>query len=261
MPFSQKKPLFVANWKMYKNYHETRAWLTDNATALAELTPHASLVICPTFPTLPLAVEIGAPLDIALGGQDCSAQSAGAFTGQVNAETLYQVGCTYCIVGHREQRQHLHETDDTVAQKAALLLAHEIIPIVCIGEEQAHDSLPALLAALEKQLLPLQRINAQRFVTPHLCIAYEPGWAIGSNKIPEISSLAAIFSALRTYCGQQFPSFTLEYLYGGSVNSDTSPALARVPGIDGFLIGSASLDFQNFKNIVLSSNTPKSLDK
>ena len=249
-----EKPLFVANWKMYKNYHETCAWFTDNATELAELAHHAHLIICPTFPTLSFATQKCIEAQISLGAQECSAHTTGPFTGQVNAQTLYQVGCTYCIIGHSERRRELHETSDTVAQKAALLLAHEITPIVCIGEQQAPTTQEAVINELELQLHPLARINEQRFVNQRLCIAYEPAWAIGSNTVPSSDHLRTVFTFLRSYCTQAFPLFNLAFLYGGSVSMSTITPLTQVPGIDGFLVGSAALDFQNFKNIVLSSS-------
>ncbi len=247
---------FVANWKMQLPYSQAIKLCSDNVTLISELAhspKQKTIILCPSFEALFPLRQLLQSIPISLGAQTCSSYSKGAYTGQVSAESLAQLGCTYCIVGHSERRLLCRETiQDTVAQ-VEQLLTHCITPIICIGETQQEYANKQTIAILEQQLKPIFAAIAQQSLPRAvMCIAYEPVWAIGSGIVPEKSYITDIFSWLRSYCNAQCPTHVIHLLYGGSVNTANSKDLACVPYIEGFLLGGGSLDFQKFKNIVSS---------
>ncbi len=241
--------LFVANWKMQKTFLESIEYCNANINVLTKLgeTPGAEIVICPTFPALHALTALLAQSRIRLGGQTVSAHSSGAYTGQVSAQTLKEVGCSYCIVGHSEQREYNGVTNQDVAHAAKNLCDSGIEPIICIGETLKQFQKNEAIATLEAQLdLVLAAIkNKQQPIT----IAYEPVWAIGTGIVPEIVYLEKIFQHLATLLSATHAG-PWRLIYGGSVSTQTITSFKTIPTLSGFLIGSASLDFQNFEKIV-----------
>jgi triosephosphate isomerase len=239
---------------MQMPYHAALTFCQEYAKELSILGSHTTIIVCPSFSFLDKATQIFKNTAISIGAQDCSAQSHGAYTGQESAESLAQVGCSYCIVGHSEQRIGSSESNQTTADKAARLLEQGITPIVCIGETRQEYEEGATLKILEQQLTPIfemlkefKKENESAFC---VFLAYEPVWAIGTNTIPTADYLEKIFSWISTTGTSHTPHITYKLLYGGSVNSANVQKISAAKGIDGFLIGSASLDFQNFKKIV-----------
>lgn len=238
-------PLFVANWKMYKTFNESIAFVQEHLAELEQLagTKH-SIAIAPSFVCLD---RIGQELNktsIKLCAQDCAPFKSGAYTGEVDAASLAQVGCTYGIVGHSERRHHFNETNDVIAQKAEQLLVNNITPILCIGETAQEFEQGKVFHILEKQLASFENLIGQ--TSQEYCIAYEPIWAIGSGKVPDSKHLNAVFSWLSDR--NNIESCIL--LYGGSVDADNAKILLQVPHVGGLLIGGASCDFQSLKKIV-----------
>lgn len=226
------KKMIVANWKMYRSYTDSIAWGTEHKQELVKLAERVKIVICPEFTPLAQMVTIFDQTPIAIGAQNCDYIIEGAHTGEVAAKSLAQLGCTYCIVGHWERYHLFGETLEHVIQKINLLLAHTVQPIICINDHH-----------LAEQLQAVAQLNL-----PSLIIAYEPVGAIGTGMIPHHDQLNATFTTIR----EAFTNKQLTLLYGGSVNPATVQELSALSIIDGYLVGSASLDFQNLKKIVQS---------
>jgi triosephosphate isomerase len=245
--------MYAANWKMNMSAGDA-ADFADKAKAW--IARHHELqnyiVICPSFPfILPLAIELGNS-GIITGAQNCSEFPHGAYTGQVSAKQLADVGAMFCIVGHNECRSLLHESSDAIGKKVSLLFEHAINPIVCVGETAFEFEQHQTLTILEQQLAPIiKAIKSAQSIPHEFIIAYEPVWAIGTGKTPEPQTLENVFSWILSHMQSKAPSIQkIRILYGGSVDSLNAKSFKHIKGLGGFLIGGASLDFQKFKNIV-----------
>ncbi len=216
---------------------------------LAQETQH-TIILCPAFLEFREISQLFKNTAIKRGAQDCSAHENGAYTGQVSAESIKKSGGDYCIIGHSEKRMYQGETDEMVAQKCSLLLDAGITPILCIGEDVAAYEQKNTLAMLEKQLTPIfSMLSKQTFQDKVICIAYEPVWSIGTGKIPSLSELTMVFDWLKAYTVKH-NAISWPFMYGGSVNENTMDILTNLDNVHGFLIGSASLNFQTLKKIV-----------
>jgi triosephosphate isomerase len=206
------------------------------------------LAVCPPA-TLAGAVGVvlrGSP--IALGGQDCHAERAGAFTGDISAEMWADIGAKYVIVGHSERRQHHGETDAVVAAKASAVLRAGLTPIICIGESLSERDAGRTLGVIATQLagsVP-DAAGAQAAV-----IAYEPIWAIGTGRTPTTAQVAEVHGAIANGLEARFGAARRGFrlLYGGSVKPDNARELMAVNGVDGALVGGASLKAPDFLKI------------
>ncbi|MDP3889167.1 MAG: triose-phosphate isomerase [bacterium] len=248
-----KPLLFVANWKMNMPFHAACSFIHDNKIELEQLINHTkiTLVICPSFITISTLVQTVQNIPIYIGAQNCSEYSEGSYTGEVDAPSLHQAGCSYGIVGHSERRIFFKETNKAIAQKAFLLLKNNITPIICIGETKEEYLTQQTFDVLEKQLMPLWDVIGS---PKTVIIAYEPIWSIGTGIIPEKPYLQKIFDWLSTQCAQHLPKTSIRLLYGGSVDQDNTKDLIQISGVNGLLVGGASLDFQKLKNIVSLMN-------
>ncbi len=242
--------LFIANWKMEKSFAQSIDFCASNKSGLKKLSSETGieLVLCPSFPALYTINQLLADTMVHIGAQTCSAHASGPYTGQVSAQSLKEIGCSYCIVGHSEQRQYQGVTDDDVAQAAKNLCEREIEPIICIGETKEEFQKNQALAILEKQLDPV--LGALKNTKQAITIAYEPVWAIGTGEIPESVYLKKIFQHVSSILSP-IHSGPWRLIYGGSVSEETMSGFKNIPSLSGFLIGGASLDFQKFEKIVL----------
>lgn len=237
--------LFVANWKMYKTYNEAVAFTQEHRDEVAQLsTSKNKIIIAPSFLCLDALNKAFQGTSVAISAQNCAAHKIGAYTGEVDAASLAQIGCTYTLVGHSERRQRFNETNEMVAAKVEILFKNNIMPIICIGETQEEFEKGRTLEVLSMQLESVLKILEDEQKT--YCIAYEPVWAIGTGKVPSKEDLKNtfewIFKRLRhEHC-------TL--LYGGSVDETNVKGLLQIPHVGGLLIGKASCDFQSLKKIV-----------
>jgi len=250
---SARRPLIAGNWKL-NNALEPSLTL---AKAIREGTQGtaAEVVVAPVFTALASVRELLRDSHVALSGQDVYWQDKGAFTGQVSAPLLKDVGCTYCIVGHSERRQLFGESDESVRKKVAVLLASGLAPILCVGESlEQRDQGATLGVVLGQVLAGLAGITSEQLVS--LVIAYEPVWAIGTGKTSTPEDAQAVHAAIRRQLadsrGEAFAQRT-RILYGGSVKADNAAELLRQPDIDGALVGGASLVADQFIAIVAAA--------
>ncbi len=241
-----KKYCIVANWKMYFSYTDALAWLNnyhDDFITLAHTT--TSLVLCPSFEALSACATLLQHSPIKLGAQDCSAHDLGAFTGQVSAESLAQIGCRYCIVGHSETYTEWQTVRDDVLKKISLILKNGMTPIICVGEtSQEHQNKMTQKSIAQKLEFLMTELNNRS----DIFIAYEPVWAIGSGNIPTQEDLQAVINLIHEYVLKNNIKATI--LYGGGVTPATIASLKSLAHLDGFLLGKASTDFQELKKVV-----------
>ena len=240
-----KKYTIIANWKMYLSYTQATTWLEQNAHALQTVAQHLkSLVICPSFEALTACALYMKDAPLALGAQDCSSHEQGAFTGQVSARSLAQIGCHYSLVGHSETYVQWDEAAREIREKITLLINNAITPIICIGETQEDHQKKTTQQSIMKKL----EFLAASFKHNDLFIAYEPQWAIGSGTVPNTQELQPIITLIHNF-GMQH-NLRIQILYGGSVTASTVIPLKGISYLDGFLLGKASTDFQELKKVV-----------
>ena len=241
----------AGNWKMYKTAQETSAFFEKFAPLVASTTGR-DIVICPTFLSLPAAVQATKGTRIGIGGQNLYWKKEGAFTGEVSGPMIAAVGAQWVIIGHSERRQYFGETDETVYQKTVAALEAGLNPIVCVGEMLADREGGKTEAVLGKQFADgIGKLTPEQFAK--IVIAYEPVWAIGTGKTatPEIAEETHKF--IRSEAAKKFgadAAAKLRILYGGSVKPDNAKILMGQEDIDGTLVGGAALDPASFSGIV-----------
>ena len=190
---------------------------------------------------------------IDFGAQDVSAHDSGAFTGEVSASMLHELGCRYVIVGHSERRQYHGETDALVADKAKAALASGITPIVCVGETLAEREAGHTEEVVRRQLAAV--IHANGHCISEIVVAYEPVWAIGTGKTASPGEAQAVHAVLRAQLkAATEKSARVKILYGGSMNAANAASLLGQPDIDGGLVGGASLKAPDFLKIIAAAH-------
>ena len=236
--------LIVGNWKMNGLMSEAR----DLAAALVKCAATGQLmgemVLCPPFPYLNVVQHrlVGSP--IVLGAQDCHSSAKGAFTGDISATMLADVGCKYVIVGHSERRQTQGESSELVKAKAEAAHAAGLIPIICIGETKEERDTGSTMTVLSDQLRSSLPGNA---TAENTVIAYEPVWAIGTGDAAKPADLQVTYTALRKLVTELVSDGKqLRLLYGGSVKSSNASQLMAINDVNGFLVGGASLVADDF---------------
>jgi len=238
------KPLIAGNWKMFGRQADL-AELPKLAEKVAG-TGALDLLICPPAPMVAVAAWRAKDTPIQIGAQDCSAVAAdSARTGDVSAGMLADAGAHYVIVGHSERRTIFAEADATVRAKAEAALGAGLIPIVCVGETQAERAAGRVSEVVSRQV----RDSIPQ--TPGaIVVAYEPVWAIGGNSTPTLAEIAEVHALIRETLGAQGPATRI--LYGGSVNPKNAAEIFGAPGVDGALVGRASLKADDFSAIILA---------
>ncbi|MGA7964398.1 MAG: triose-phosphate isomerase [Gammaproteobacteria bacterium] len=242
-----RTPLVVANWKMHGRAAALEAYVSGLASGLAEV-GNVQCVVCPPLPYLrALGVQLGETVlgeRVELGAQDCSAAAEdGAYTGEVAAAMLAEVGCRRVIVGHSERRQRQGETDAVVAAKFEAALAAGLAPVLCVGETEEQRQAGNAEACVGTQLdAVLKRVGGDRLALG--AVAYEPIWAIGSGEsaTPAVAEYMHRMLRQRIAAQSDAAAETVCILYGGSVKPDNAAEFFAEPDIDGALVGGASLD-------------------
>lgn len=242
---------YVANWKMQKTIDQSMHFMHTYKDQLKSLAsdPMIEIIFAPSFLCLAPVASLLHGSSIYLAGQNCSEYAFGPYTGQIDAASLEQVGCRYCIVGHRELRQYYDENNLTVANKVQQLLNVTVNPIICVGETDAEYKEGKSREVLTQQLKFVFEVLSSQMSPVSVWIAYEPVWTIGTGHAADIEYLTMILGWLRELTGL-LPQHTFYLLYGGGVDEHNAESLRSIAHLDGFLIGSASLDFKKFEKIV-----------
>jgi triosephosphate isomerase len=240
---SQKRKLVAGNWKM----NGLNASLPEVIAIIegAKSVPNIDLAVCPPATLAGSAAAFLKGSGVALGGQDCHPEKSGAFTGDVSAEMWADIGATYVIVGHSERRAMHGETDAVVATKAKAAIRAGLIPIICLGESLAERDAGQTVAVVASQLAGSVPEEAGKTA---FVIAYEPVWAIGTGRTPTTGQVAEVHAMLGDGLEKRFGSAgrAVRLLYGGSVKPDNARELMNVQGVDGALVGGASLKSADF---------------
>jgi triosephosphate isomerase len=244
--------LYVANWKIYHHLRSTEYFLETYYLPLRQLIQRSNLtfVLCPPIITLPIIRKELKGLPIILGGQTCSKFKQGAYTGEISAQSLAEVGCQYCLIGHSERRILFGETNEDIVEKMMRLYEQKIEPILCVGETLEEYKDNQIESVLRRQLEPNFDVM-QESSGGIVYIAYEPVWAIGSGRIPTVEYLEMAAVYIRKIIRQKMPYFKIRVLYGGSVKPENIERIKKIGVFDGFLIGGASLDMQLLEKIVI----------
>jgi triosephosphate isomerase len=240
---STRRRLVVGNWKMHGS-RKGNAELLDGILAARPF--GCDVAVCVPFPYLAEAAVALAATDLRWGAQDCSAHQQGAYTGEVSAAMLHELGCRYVIVGHSERRAYHGESDQLVADKAKAALARGVTPIVCVGETLAQRDAGETDDVVKRQLAAV--IHALAHCAGEIVVAYEPVWAIGTGRTATPEQAQAVHALLRAQLRAATGAHAdeMKILYGGSVKPDNARELFAQPDIDGGLIGGASLKAGDF---------------
>jgi triosephosphate isomerase len=224
--------LIAGNWKMCKGPSETAEFCTELKERDLD---GVDVVVCPPYVSLATAVQVLAGTEIAVAAQSVHWEAEGAFTGEVSAPMLQELGVYGAIVGHSERRQYFGETDETVAMRARAALAAGLFVIACVGETEDERETGATEDVLRRQVSVLEADD-------NLVLAYEPVWAIGTGKTatPELAQEAHAFIK---------SLLDVPVLYGGSVKPENAAELLGQADVDGALVGGASLDVDSFEAI------------
>lgn len=252
-----RKKLIVGNWKMYNNTH--KASLLLHALSEKVKSYHSvDVVLCPNLLALQsLSLQIN-HRQFRLGAQNCYWRDEGAFTGEVAAEMLRGV-VDYVIVGHSERRHVFHETERDIRQKVQAVLRNRMKPILCVGETAGERADGETIEVVRDQLISgLANITSEEMLD--VAIAYEPVWAIGTGKVPTAEDVLVVEKAIRKQISALYgkkASEEVRFLYGGSVDAANAGGFLSAKGVDGLLIGGASLKPEVFAAIVDEAGATK----
>jgi len=252
-----RRPIVAGNWKMHGSRSET-ARLIEELLAQAPAAPAATCVVCPPFVYLHEAGRLLRDSVFSLGAQDVCADTHGAFTGEVSAAMLKDVGCEYVIVGHSERRLLYRESDQLIARKFGAAHGKGLVPILCVGEQLAEREAGRTREVVARQLDAVLELCGAGALE-HGVIAYEPVWAIGTgrNATPEQAQDVHAFIRARIAARDARIAAATRILYGGSVKAGNAAELFARPDVDGGLVGGASLKADEFLTILAAARGPE----
>ena len=249
-----RTPIIAGNWKLNKSVSEAVSLTTDLAKLVDNISD-VEIVVAPVFTALSNVHDIINSSNIQLAAQDLYWEDSGAFTGEVSAPMLKDVGCDYVIIGHSERRQYFGETNETVNQKVKAALSHVLKPIICVGELLEERETGKTESVIEDHVKggigDLTESEMESCV-----IAYEPVWAIGTGKTATPDQAQEVHSFIRDIlkdCYTDKLASKIRIQYGGSVKPENAAELMSQQDVDGALVGGASLDAESFAEIVKQS--------
>ena len=244
-----RKILAAGNWKMNNTPAQAEAMIKELREKVAGA--KNDILLCPTFVCLPAAVKAAEGSNIKIGAQNLHFEDKGAFTGEISAQMLREIGVEYVIIGHSERREYFAETDDTVNAKVIQALKYDLTPVLCCGEslKQREDGITFdfIRSQIKIAFRGLSKEDAKKVV-----IAYEPIWAIGTGKVATSEQANEVCADIRACLAGIYDQETADailILYGGSVNKDCAAELFAMSDIDGGLVGGASLKVEDFSII------------
>jgi triosephosphate isomerase len=250
--------LIVGNWKMNKTPSQSAELIKEIAILNNErqTSSKVAIGICPAFTSLDRCVTLLKNSNIAVGAQNFYFEDEGAFTGEISASMLKDLGLKYVIIGHSERRAIFHESNELIHRKVLAAQKHQLTPILCVGEALAERENNQTLTIIEEQISSaLAGITDSNFV-----VAYEPIWAIGTGKTATPEMAQEVHQFIRELLQKQFNARAKEIhiLYGGSMKPNNAAELLQQPDVTGGLIGGASLIAENFMDIVRAADRSKS---
>jgi len=240
----KKPPIIAGNWKMNKTPSEGISFINDIQNSVKRI-KNLKVIFAPPATGI-YNIKLNSPFHLA--AQNCHWEYSGAFTGEISVAMLKDCGADYIIIGHSERRQIFNESNNWVNKKIKAVHAHGLKPIFCIGETLQDREAGLTETVLENQLIEgLDSLDSiDGFV-----IAYEPIWAIGTGKTANIDQIQIAHNFIKSVLKKIYPdSFNCHILYGGSVNPKNAKEIIQIKGVDGFLIGGASLDLESFVSII-----------
>lgn len=248
MEKNNSKPLIIANWKMYKTISEANNWLEK---FLSYSCDNAEIAIAAPYTLLGNLREKTKHSTLSIAAQDCSDKvlDKGAFTGDISAAMLKDIGCEYVIIGHSERRKYHHEQNNVIRQKVELALGANLKVILCLGEDSAQRESGNYLEFVWQELLAClpEGIDLSKVI-----FAYEPIWAIGTGKSATIEQIEEMHSYLNNFLKNNTQLFekNVKIVYGGSVTEENSSSILSCNHVAGLLVGGASLDAERFYKII-----------
>ena len=249
-----RKTVIAGNWKMNMTASEVRPFVEELKAAMPKLKGCETVLCVPTV-NIPAMLRWGKDAKIACGAEDVSAFAKGAYTGEIAANMLADLGVKYCIVGHSERREYHKESDMLVNAKARALLDNGISPIICVGESLEQREMELTMAHINYQVrAALHGVDASEL--RRCVIAYEPIWAIGTGKTATAEQAEEVCREIRSIIREIYgarPARSVSILYGGSMNAKNAAELLAMPDIDGGLIGGASLKPADFATIIAAA--------
>lgn len=249
-----RKKIVAGNWKMNKNFDEGIKLIQKiNDKITSPDVPKVRVVVAPPFIHLEKAAEVAkSPMRVA--AQNCAAEEKGAYTGEVSAEMIHSTGAECVIIGHSERREYYHETNDILKKKVDLALANKLSPIFCIGEvledRESEKHFEVVKKQIEESLFHLTSSQWKK-----ITLAYEPVWAIGTGKTATPEQAQEMHKYIRTVVEDKYGHDTadkLPILYGGSMKPNNAKTLVSQNDVDGGLIGGASLNADDFFEIIMA---------
>jgi triosephosphate isomerase len=250
-----RKTIIAGNWKMNKTLTEARAFAEEFKPMVGK-PKWCEVVLCVPYVNIPAVLRLFKDTRVAIGAQNVHYEEHGAYTGEVSAEMLKDLGVKYVIIGHSERRQYYNETDLTVNKKVHAALDAGLRPILCVGESLEQRQLGVTMSWITYQVRSaLYGVSEEQI--RHVVIAYEPLWAIGTGQTATAAQANEVCSAIRTVIRKQYGARLARAVtiqYGGSMNAGNAAELLAQPDVDGGLIGGASLRPGEFMEIIRAAN-------
>jgi len=246
-----REKIIAGNWKMYKTTEQVETFIAETKDKVSSIEAGTS-IICVPFPYLALAQKLAANTDLKIAAQNMHFDNEGAFTGEVSPVMLQDLAIPYVVLGHSERRAMFNETDEAINKKAHAAFAHEIIPIICVGEslEQRENGTTNDIVSAQT-LKALAGLSNEQIA--NTVIAYEPIWAIGTGKTATSDQAQETIKAIRDAIAKEYSATVADIVriqYGGSVKPDNIDELLAKEDIDGALVGGASLEPESFLQLL-----------
>lgn len=246
-----RKPLIAGNWKMNKNVTESISLIKDLINHVNGYT-ETEIVICPPFTSLWVARELIQDTNIVLGAQNMCCMDDGAFTGEISARMLQNIGCDYVILGHSERRDFFKESSTMIAKKVLQAIKFRIKPIICVGEKLSEKEAGKAQEVVREEMEAIFNVLDGQQITSAV-FAYEPIWAIGTGKSSTPQDANEMVKYIRKLVEKKYDgtiSQQIRILYGGSVNPENIESLMSESDIDGALVGGSSLNALAFSRLI-----------
>jgi len=242
-----KAKVFAANWKLNKGPKETKTFFKEFLPLIPQSLQQHIVFFVPST-NMESTAESLSGTSIRFGAQNCYSQASGAFTGEVSASVVREMGAQLILLGHSERRQIFKETDEFIAAKGTLVQSLGLVPMLCIGETLQERESNQTELVCEKQLDAFMKMIS---LSQEWMVAYEPVWAIGTGKVASLDQVSEAHAHIRKTILLKGGSAGVPILYGGSVKPDNAKQLLEIPEVGGFLVGGASLDPKSFQQICL----------